>query len=45
MVLYLCRLTSGATATNVLERLKRTFTKKLESTVSTAIRHRTAGVS
>jgi len=42
-VSYLYRQTSGATATNVFERLKTIFTKKSESAVSIAVRRRIAG--
>ena len=42
-VSYRCGQTSAATVISVLERLKTIFTKKSESTVSTAVRHRTAG--
>jgi len=44
-VSYLCRQTIGATAKNIFKRQKTVFTKKSESTVSTAVRRRTAGGS
>ena|SRR5262245_36073565 len=40
-----CRQTIGTTAISVSTRPKATFTKRLESTVSTAIRRRTVGGS
>jgi hypothetical protein len=44
-VLDLYKQTIGATARNIFRRQKTIFTKKSESTVSTAVRRRTAGGS
>jgi hypothetical protein len=43
--LPLYKRTSGATATNAFERLKKIFTKRSESTENAAVRRRIAGVT